>query len=189
MKKVLGNILPALLTFHPHICYVVMAIWGNVDNLFDESVNLLLSVIGIFYVMIVLANIIYVIIWTCMGGDSQRILFWNMLMKICYIPIFIGTFISILAGLCTFMVGGIALVAVMLVVDVILLIPPSIYGLCGCIRAAKEKNANVGLAVVMAIMHFIFCLDVVAAIVMYFVVRNKNRKRRDALNMAYGNYY
>ena len=57
------------------------------------------------------------------------------------------------------------------------------------IQAAREKNANIALVIVMGLMHFILCLDVVAAIVMYVTVRGSNKKRRNALNMAYTNYY
>ena len=46
----------------------------------------------------------------------------------------------VLAGFATFMFGGVAIIGVMWIADVLFLIPPSIYGLCGCIRACSEKS-------------------------------------------------
>ncbi len=71
----------------------------------------------------------------------------------------------VLAGFATFMFGGVAIIGVMWIADVLFRIPPSIYGLCGCIRACSEKKLSVGAAVALSILHFIFVLDVVAAVV------------------------
>ena len=190
MKKILGNILPALLAFLPYICIAAVYINGMISKNLSETIGSLLNAATIvFYVAVVFANIIYAIIWTCMGIESQRILFWNMFMKLCYIPIFCLTFIFIVGGLFTLVMGGIAIILMVFIVDVILFLPTSIYGLCGCIQAAREKNVSVGMSVVMSIMHFILCLDVVAAIVMYVTVKSSNKKRRNTLNTAYANYY
>ena len=182
--------MPALLAFLPYICIAVFYVLGALSGTLNEKVGAYLIVAtAIFYVVVVGANIIYVIIWTCIGVESQKILFWDMFMKLCYIPIFCITFIGIIGGIFTLIVGGVGIIGMMLILDVILFIPTSIYGLCGCIQAAREKNANIALVIVMGLMHFILCLDVVAAIVMYVTVRGSNKKRRNALNMAYTNYY
>ena len=80
------------------------------------------------------------------------------------------------------MFGGVAIIGVMWIADVLFLIPPSIYGLCGCIRACSEKKLPVGAAVALSILHFIFVLDVVAAVVGFCTVygRHKRQKQMEA---------
>ena len=88
----------------------------------------------------------------------------------------------VLAGFATFMFGGASIIGVMWIADVLFLIPPSIYGLCGCIRACSEKKLSVGAAVALSILHFIFVLDVVAAVVGFCTVygRHKRQKQMEA---------
>ena len=99
-------------------------------------------------------------------------------MKLCYIPYYLLAAFMVLAGFATFMFGGVAIIGVMWIADVLFLIPPSIYGLCGCIRACSEKKLSVGAAVALSILHFIFVLDVVAAVVGFCTVHGRHKRQK-----------
>lgn len=151
----------------------------EMSNTFDMSFAAVFAVYGI----VVLANVIFLIYQTASGVSAQKLLFWNMLIKLCYIPVFFFTFLAMLAGFATFLVGGIAMVIVMALIMLAFFIPPCLYGLCGCIRAAKEGTLNKALAVVFAILHCIWCIDVIIAIVAYCMVRSSTKKRlREQMN-------
>lgn len=191
MRRVIGNLLAVLLLVLPYLFWVIPGLFTGLANgevpadgphVIDEAgsaaFELGFTAVFVIYAVVVLANVIFLIYLTVSGEDAQRLLFWDMLIKLCYIPFFLMMFLMILAGFATFLVGGIAMVVMTVGVDLLFLIPPSIYGLCGCIRAAKEKNMSGGLSVVLAILHFLFCADVVAAIVAYCKVRSSNKKRQ-----------
>lgn len=202
MRRVLGNILAILLLVLPYLFFVIPGLFMRLEtgeapmegpHIIDEAgsaaFELGFTAMFVVYAVVVLANVIFLIYRTASGEDAQRLLFWDMFIKLCYIPFFLMMFMMILAGFATFLVGGIAMVVMAVGVDLLFLIPPSVYGLCGCIRAAKEKHMSGGLAVALAILHFLFCADVVAAIVAYCKVRSSNKKRQSpyAGMNSYGN--
>lgn len=185
MKKTLGILLRVLLLVLPYVCWMFMGMAMKIEAFAagytdTGAATAPLVAAAVIYLVISVANIIYVIYETRSGADSEDLLFWTMLTKLCYIPLFIWMFVCMFLGFATFMLGGILMVAFAVIIDVMFLIPPSVCGLCGCIRAVKEGNVQKGLSVTMAILHFVFCLDVVAAIVMYFTVRNAKKRQRNA---------
>lgn len=154
------------------------------DNEMTGAFNTAFVIAAVMYGIIVLINVIWLIYQTASGVSAQSLLFWNMLIKLCYIPVFLYAFITLLAGMVMFMFGGIVMIAMAVLAIVLFFLPPCIYGLCGCIRAAKEGTMGKGLAIVMAIMQFILCIDVIAAVVAYCMVRSSNKKRlREQMNV------
>lgn len=153
------------------------------DAEITDTINMMFAVAAVMYGVIVLVNVIWLIYQTASGVSAQKLLFWNMLIKLCYIPVFFYAFLTLLAGMVMFMFGGIIMIVMALLALLLFFLPPCIYGLCGCIRAAKEGTMGKGLAIVMAILQFILCIDVIAAIVAYCMVRSSNKKRlRDQMN-------
>lgn len=174
MKKIIGIVTPILLLILPYLLFVVLSVgMGRPDRdssgayimAGDSRLQMTQTAICIVYTVVVLLNVVWVIYQTAAGTGAQALLLWDMLMKLCYIPYYLLAAFMVLAGFATFMFGGVAIIGVMWIADVLFLIPPSIYGLCGCIRACSEKKLPVGAAVALSILHFIFVLDVVAAVV------------------------
>ena len=110
----------------------------------DSRLQMTQTAICIVYTVVVLLNVVWVIYQTAAGTGAQALLLWDMLMKLCYIPYYLLAAFMVLAGFATFMFGGVAIIGVMWIADVLFLIPPSIYGLCGCIRACSEKSCPWG---------------------------------------------
>jgi thiamine transporter ThiT len=112
---------------------------------------------------------------------STVLLFWDMLLKLCNIPIyllifFIGTFIGASSGLVvTILPFSLAIVFILMIFDYLLLLPSSMYGVSGLIQARREGHITTVALVVNCILHFLFCLDVISAIIMFCVVRLKSK--------------
>ena len=123
----------------------------------DSRLQMTQTAICIVYTVVVLLNVVWVIYQTAAGTGAQALLLWDMLMKLCYVPYYLLAAFMVLAGFATFMFGGVAIIGVMWIADVLFLIPPSIYGLCGCIRACSEKKLSVGAAVALSIPALYLC--------------------------------
>lgn len=121
-------------------------------------------------------------------GSLRRLAFWGMLLKLCMIPFYLIVFKDALITLfgmmmvpgevffLPFMAG--ALVAV----DYVLLLFTSSYGFSATVRALKQGAITGFFAVAMIVLHAMFVIDVVAAIVLYV----KLRRADDALAFATG---
>lgn len=190
MKKMIQSMPAVLLLAMPYLLVVLPA--GMAQMIETEAsgpalyyanseatdiFNRMLVVAAVMYGVIVLTNIIWLIYQTASGISAQRLLFWNMLIKLCYIPVFFYAFLTLLAGMAMFMFGGIIMTVMALLALLVFFIPTCFYGVCGCIRAAKERTLNVVVAVVFGILHCIVCVDVVIAVVSYCMVRSSNKKR------------
>ena len=178
MKKIIGIVTPILLLILPYLLFVVLSVGMGRPDRDSSRLQMTQSAICIVYVVVVLLNVVWVICQTAAGTSAQTLLLWDMLMKLCYIPYYLLAALMVLAGFATFMFGGVAIIGVMWIADVLFLIPPSIYGLCGCIRACSEKKLSVGAAVALSILHFIFVLDVVAAVVGFCTVHGRHKRQK-----------
>lgn len=184
MKRIIRAVPAFLLLVMPYLMYVAQLIaaytWTAHHIDYEDIVY---ESILVVYVVIVLFNIIWTICQTVAGVSGQKLLFWNMLIKLCYIPVFLCLFLGgILFGFMLFWLGGIAMTIVALLVMIALFIPPCIYGVCGCIRASKEGSLHKVLAIVLAILNCIMCVDVIAAVVTYCIVSSSNKKRLRQMN-------
>ena len=130
--------------------------------------NLELLSIGLLaFGIIVLFGAVYAFFLPRMGFGGKQILFWNMLLKICNIPIFLFIF-SI--GLFLFVVI-IPLIPILFLFDLFLMLSTSMYGINGIIQCGKEKCLSKKEVIVNIVLHFIFCADVLSSI--YCCIRLK----------------
>lgn len=196
MKKIIQAMPAVLLLILPYLLMALLGVAGYLSEaelpgdgayIMDDSMidiyGMAFKAVPIIYAVIVLVSVVWLICQTASGMSAQKLLFWNMLIKLCYIPVFFFAFLAMLAGFATFLVGGIAMVIMMALIMLAFFIPPCLYGVCGCIRAAKEGTLNKALAVGFAILHCIGCIDVIIAIVAYCMVRSSNKKRlREQMN-------
>lgn len=124
--------------------------------------------------IIILANMIYPFVIAKRRVSSRALLFWNMILKLVYIPIYIvvflyGAFVSLLPL-------GIIWALLLAFIDYLLLLPTSMYGVSGLLLARREGKITTSTAVLSIIMQFFFCTDVISAIAMYCIVRRKDKK-------------
>ncbi len=190
MKKIIQAMLPVLLLAMPYLLMVLPAGMAQMmgTEVSEPALNYpnaeatdtfdrMLVIMAVMYGVIVLTNAIWLIYQTASGISAQRLLFWNMLIKLCYIPVFLYVFLTMLMGMAMFWFGGIIMTVMALLALLVFFIPTCFYGVCGCIRAAKERTLNAVVAVAFGILHCIVCVDVVIAVVSYCMVRSNNKKR------------
>ena len=101
------------------------------------------------------------------GWPARRLLFWNMLLKVCNIPFFLCVFF---AGM-MMSVFVIPLLLPLILIDYSVLLPSTMYGLSGLLQARREGRIRTKTLLVHGVMQFFFCLDVFSAICLYVNVR------------------
>lgn len=123
--------------------------------------------------IIILGCMIYAFFLPRLGYDGPQIMFWNMVMKLCNIPIF----------LCLYAMGGIMYLflgteAGLLVVGIgyLLLLTSSVYGISGLICSYKAGLISRGKFIVHIISHFLFFIDVLSSTYCFRLI-NRNSKR------------
>ena len=125
----------------------------------------------VLFALILLPNMLYAFVLPRLGFGGRRLLFWCMVLKLCNIPVYLGVF---LIGMMTAPFAGMVL-PLLFLFDVSLLLPSSMYGLSGILRARREGCLSVRAAAVCAVLMFLFCLDVFSAVFCYLQVRRAGR--------------
>ncbi len=92
--------------------------------------------------------------------------FANMLIKIVQIPAYIINFILGVFSM-VLSVWGIGLLIWVIVADVVSICYTGINAIGACVACGKKKVVSTGISVLFAFLNFIYCVDVVVAIVMY----------------------
>lgn len=171
MKK---RILTILLLVSPYLyALIVVLFFRYSDNFSAEMLQNLLLIFCGFIVAIFISNMIYAFILAKHGESSAVLLFWDMLLKLCNIPFYFVVFSF--GFLMSLVPKGIVITFPLAIIDYLLLLPSSMYGVSGLLQARRERKITTLTAVVNIILHFFFCVDVISAIVMFCIVRVKGK--------------
>ncbi len=175
MPKALRVIFPILLLA------AVYCGWYLSDALFPDSTN---GALGVWTAAVFITGALNVAS-ACMtrgNGSPRKLAFWDMLLKLCFIPFYVVVFSFALGSTLAFMVvpgtiffAPVVMVA-LVVVDYVLLLFTSSYGIAGAIRGQKQGMLTVGMTVVLCVLHFIFVTDVIASIVLYVQIRKASKR-------------
>jgi hypothetical protein len=168
MKK---RILPLLLLLLPYLFGIALVIFDDTGNQTSEWMDW--AVFGLA-AAVYIANIIFPFVLAKKGESSRTLLFWDMLIKLCYIPIFIIYFIS--GFIMVLLPAGFVFTILIMVFDYLLLLPSTMYGVSGLKRAYQEGKIRKEIAVLNQVLHFFFCADVISAVLMYCLVRAKDKR-------------
>lgn len=123
---------------------------------------------------VIFFNMFYPFLLRKMGYTAKQLLFWDMLIKIFHIPMFVVIFLGILMTIMlSFMVIPLAVLF-----DYIVVLTSSMYGVSGLGKAKGEGAAAGTYRIMMLVFHFIFCLDVVAAVWSYAHVRGQIKQQQ-----------
>lgn len=120
-----------------------------------------------------ISNMIYAFLLGKHGEKSIVLLFWDIILKLCNIPIYIMSFILGLEM--ALLPAGIAMTVAIVILNYVLLLSTSMYGVSGLLKAIREKKITKITAVINIILHFLFCVDVISAITMFCVVKAKEK--------------
>lgn len=179
MKK---RILPVLLLILPYL-YLFSFNFGISD---EKNTNLKMLFFLILWVILALVflilNSIFVALSVAHGGKSEFFLFWNMLLKLIHIPIYLMVFF--VGTLCFVIPTSIIFIPFLTAFDYSLLILTSIYGIGGLVQALREKKITKTAALVLGVLHFFFCADVVCAVVAFCKVKSKSKKSNNEFHQS-----
>lgn len=117
----------------------------------------------ILWLVICLPNMVYAFLLPRLGATPRQLLFWDMVLKLCNIPIFAGVFL--IALLLNIMV--IPLLPFLMLFDYSLLLPSSMYGISGIWQNYQKGKFSAVETAVNIILHFFFCADVFSSIYCY----------------------
>ena len=169
MKK---RILPILLLLLPYLYLGAFFLIPQGSNI--NSHLLLMALLWIlFFVVLLISSIIFIVAGVLHKQKCEFYLFWNMLVKLCYIPIYLGVFF---VGTLIFMVGFI-FIPFLIVFDYMLLLLTTIYGVGGIVQARREGKLSKTAAVVLGLFHFFFCTDVVCSVVAFCMAKSKKARK------------
>lgn len=130
-----------LLLAAPYLFFLTIIVLSQLS--YTQAMEMTLGSIGYPYaamlLLIFLPNMIYAFILPRRGYTPQQLLFWDMLLKLCNIPLYILVFIAgmLLAGT----IIGLGLIPFFMLFDYLLLLPSTMYGVSGLRQAYKGRPA------------------------------------------------
>lgn len=129
----------------------------------------------ILFSVILLFNMVYAFLLPRLGFRGEQILFWNMLLKLCNIPIYVFIFAAAL-----FMnIFIIPALPFLILFDYFLLLPSTMYGISGMRQCCKSGTLSAVKFVINSIVQFFFCLDVFSGIYCYITVRRAGKGKKE----------
>ncbi|WP_310602190.1 hypothetical protein [Anaerosporobacter sp.] len=163
MKKRLPLI---LVTLYPYL--IILSFLG----LFEKSVSFIFPVLVVLYFVVLICSIGTLYTAIVNKRDEQELLRMNMIMKVVQIPSYILIFICALICLST--IFTFALSFFLLFLDCFTIFLTGLVGVAAIIRACEEGKLTRRSAVIHGLLQFVFCIDVISAIIVY--VKAKRHK-------------
>lgn len=153
------------------IILLLIAPYIFIGACFAEGLGPAAGVIGlVLWLFVLLPNMVYAFILPKLKFRGEQLLFWNMLLKLCNIPIYLMVFLVVLL----LHVLILPLIPILVLFDYLLLLPSTMYGISGIVRCCKEGRLSSKAAVVNIVLQFMFCFDVFSAVYCYIRARRSS---------------
>lgn len=143
---------------------LLIAPYALIVSIVTESIS---STAFILFIIALLLNMVYAFLLPRLGFKGEEILFWNMLLKLCHIPVFLLVFLIVLLT----HVLIVPLIPFLILFDYFLLLSSTMYGICGMLSSYKCGKISLTTLIVNTIAQLIFCVDVFSAVYCYIKVR------------------
>ena len=173
MKKFL-LLIPVML-FPYFVMFATFSMFNNFleKNLFGECILYNVFAVAVLFVAALICSIITIIICSVKKVESEKLLRINLIVKLIHIPAYKAIFIfGILFSLTIFTIG---FSLAFIVFDLLTIFLSGLIGLTGIIRSRKENKLPKGLAILLGILQFIYCVDVICAVIAYLAVKNSDK--------------
>ena len=175
MNNICRRLLPILLLIWPYLCLIPFWAGSQNENLYE----LLLSVYMMLTVVVYLLNIIS----ACTDKREEayrRLAFWDMMMKVAHVPFYLMMFVLGVLLLFTIVVPAMIvvtplMVGILVVIDLLLMITTSLYGISALFRAWRRGLLSKTYTVVHIVMHCFFVTDVISAVMICFKLRKTEK--------------
>lgn len=146
---------------------------------FLENATSFNSIFGaslVLFVAVSLINMVYAFILPRLGYKDKQLLFWNMVLKLCNIPVFLAVFFICML----FHILILPLIPAIILFDYLLLLSSTMYGVSGLVYSFNEGKLTRKSLIINVIAQFIFCWDVFSAV--YCYVKLQDKKEDTVLN-------
>ena len=141
------------------------------ENIFQDNVLFVLLFLIILYAVALICTTVLFITIIAKKWDSREALRINMLIKLIQVPAYLIIFIIGLACLLTIFTLGFSII--LFILDIMTIFLTGLIGVAGIKRAHVENKLSTKAATKYGISQFIFCADVISAILVYRKVKEK----------------
>ena len=131
------------------------------------------------YGALLLFNMVYAFLLPRLGFNGKQILFWNLLLKLCHIPLIL---LILVFTLIMMMVGGegirdeaASMVLIALLSCCLIQLSSAMFGISGFRWCRKYGTLSKAGAIVSSIVQFIPCADVLGSILCYIMLRKEGQ--------------
>lgn len=163
---------PQALMIWPYLSMAMMVVINIVCTAENrEIVSISMKVCGILTICVYLWNIISVL---CYKGEdaAKELARLDFMIKLVHIPFYVLIFAFCLPAIVVAFHPILAMIPFMIwtiffIVDALLMITSSVYGLRALWKAKKEQRVSKKFAVLHTILHLVFVADVISAICIY----------------------
>lgn len=176
MKKSLRKIFPLILLIWPYVLFIPILIEMDTEQMSSTFISLYI----IFTVIIYIANIVNACVYKGQD-DYYQLAFWNMLLKLVHIPFYMLIFMIGLGFLMASVVPVFVfltpmIISILFIIDLFLMVTSSMYGVNAIIHARQQNVVSKKWGSEYMILHFIFVLDVISAIIIFVKFKKLKNK-------------
>lgn len=171
MNGIVRKILPVVLMIWPYLFIAVLMAGSANEDLYSKLIWFYTAMTVVVYVMNIANACLY------KGGNAcYELALFNMLFKLLHIPFYLAVFLSGAAMFLAMVVPALTFISpviifMLFVIDLLLLITTSIYGVNALIRAGKQGIVSKKFALAQGIAHFFFVADVISSVWVFVKVR------------------
>ena len=157
------KVLPVLLMIWPYLPILLIFV--------EDPSGILPFVFDGLAVLVYILNIINAFTYKS-ANQAKELAHYDMVIKLVHIPFYLMIFVFGVLMLATMLVpaltGVAPIVIIMLaIVDALLMVTSSMYGVSAALKGVRSGQISGGKAVLLTVMHFIFALDVISAIILH----------------------
>lgn len=150
---------------------IITFLWNHV---FFHNIYIPLTIVIVFGMILYILNIIFLIKAKNGKWSAQELARTNLLVKLIQIPAFL--FIFLVGLLCTILIFTIGISLVLGLLDVICIGLTGIFATATFHRLRKEQQISTKMQIMYSIASFLFCVDVITAMIAY-----RKSKRSDSV--------
>lgn len=137
----------------------------------DDIIFTILVAIG---ALIYVFNIVFAIVMFFKKESSEYFMLWAMVLKVCTVPLHV---IVLIIGLIMSLVPDtLNVIYIAFLVNYIIMIPSSVYGIVGVIQARRERIISLWLMILNICLQALLMTDLISSIWMYAVVKAHAKK-------------
>jgi len=135
------------------------------EPVFSNNGLLLIAALLVLYIAALICSLSIFIKSLVTKRNARELLRLNLVIKLVHIPAYVIIFILGLAFMITIFTFAISIV--LMILDVMTIFLSGLIGLSGVIRGYSEEKISMKSATIHGILQFVFCLDVISAVIVY----------------------